>query len=199
MVIPQLHTLLQQRLHLLLAIPQPPSTGRISRHRTIPLRLPDPLLLPRLHLLQQRNRLVRRQRIRDVPEVDAPHDLLRRHIRNNPPHGLVERLRPEIPQGVHQGAQSQVHHALFRADPAELAVGDEVAPRAAPVGGEVGEVLVDDLGGEEGDGGANEFVAAADCEGLDHAWFVSLGLSVSFIQMAGAVPFHALYAQSLCR
>lgn len=80
-----------------------------------------------------------------------------------------------------------------------MAVGDEVAPRAAPVGGEVRKVLVDDLGGEEGDGGTDEFVAAADCEGLDHAWFVSLSVSVSFIQMAGTVPFHALRVQNPCR
>lgn len=59
-----------------------------------------------------------------------------------------------------------MNHAFFWADPTELGVGGEVTPGAAPVGGEGGEVLVENEGGEKVDGGADELVAAADGECL---------------------------------
>jgi hypothetical protein len=59
-----------------------------------------------------------------------------------------------------------VDDTFFGADPAELGVGDEVAPCGAPVGDEGGEGTAGDAGSEGGDGGANDVVAAADGEGL---------------------------------
>lgn len=56
--------------------------------------------------------------------------------------------------------------ALFRTDPAELTVRDEVAPCFAPVGDEVGEVLAFDSGGEEGDCLTYYLVSTTDGEGL---------------------------------
>lgn len=57
-------------------------------------------------------------------------------------------------------------YAFLGADPAELRVVDEVAPRLAPVFDEGFEGAAFDAVGEVGDGGADDFVAAADCEGL---------------------------------
>lgn len=55
---------------------------------------------------------------------------------------------------------------LFGSDPAELRVGDEVSPCGTPVCDEGLEGLALDAVGEEGDGLADNLVAAADCEGL---------------------------------
>lgn len=57
-------------------------------------------------------------------------------------------------------------HALFRADPAELGVVDQVSPGLAPVGDETGEGAAKDAVGDVVDGGADDVVAAADGEGL---------------------------------
>lgn len=61
--------------------------------------------------------------------------------------------------------------ALLRADPAQLRVVDEVAPGLAPVGDERVEGAAFDAVREVGDGGADDFVAAADCEGLGDVRF----------------------------
>jgi hypothetical protein len=59
-----------------------------------------------------------------------------------------------------------VDDALLWADPAELAVVDEVAPGLAPVGDEGGEGAALDAVGDVLDCRADNVVAAADCEGL---------------------------------
>lgn len=87
-----------------------------------------------------------------------------------------------------------MNDTLFRSDPAQLAVGDEVAPGLTPVGGEFVEVFADDEGSEEGDGGADDFVAAADGEGL--------GLLVSGPPEGSrivCVPCRVRCSQSQCR
>jgi hypothetical protein len=75
-----------------------------------------------------------------------------------------------------------VDHALFGADPAELAVVDEVPPCLAPVGDEAGEGPALYALGYVVDGGAYDVVAAADGKGLGfvlagggRAWFEGLG------------------------
>lgn len=65
--------------------------------------------------------------------------------------------------------------ALLGADPAQLAVGDQVAPGLAPVSGELVEVLVNDERSQEGDGRADNFIAAADSEGLK--WWIVLAVT----------------------
>lgn len=58
-------------------------------------------------------------------------------------------------------------NTLLGANPAKLAVRDQVAPGLAPVGGQLIEVFADDERGNEGDSGADDLVATADCEGLN--------------------------------
>ena len=55
--------------------------------------------------------------------------------------------------------------SLLGPDPAQLAVGDEVAPGGAHVDDEGGEAAVQELGGKGGDGEADDVVAPADGEG----------------------------------
>lgn len=56
---------------------------------------------------------------------------------------------------------------LLGANPAQLAVGDQVAPGLAPVSGELVKVLTNDERGKKGDGSADNLIAATDGEGLE--------------------------------
>jgi hypothetical protein len=60
-----------------------------------------------------------------------------------------------------------VDDTLLGADPAQLAVGDQVAPGLAPVSGELVEVLANDERGKKGNGSADNLIAATDGESLD--------------------------------
>ena len=59
-----------------------------------------------------------------------------------------------------------MNDAFFGADPAQLRVGDEVAPGFAPVGDEGGERAALDAVGYVVNCFADDVVSAADCEGL---------------------------------
>jgi hypothetical protein len=60
-----------------------------------------------------------------------------------------------------------VDDTLLGADPAQLAVGDQVAPGLAPVSGELVDVLANDEWGKEGDSSADDLITATDSEGLN--------------------------------
>ena len=66
-------------------------------------------------------------------EVDRGDQLVRGHVREELPERLPGTLRGKVPDGVDQGGGRQVDHALLRADPTELAVADELAPKGARV------------------------------------------------------------------
>ncbi len=85
---------------------------------------------------QNFERFARGQRVGDVAEIDAAHDLLRRHIRKELPDGLALGLGPEVPDGVHHGRGGKMDYAFFGADPAKLAVAHYVSPERAHVFGE---------------------------------------------------------------
>ena len=110
--------LLKQPLHLLLSVTQPARTSCISRHSSTIQRVLQSLRLAPLLLLQQLDRLFRCNRIRDIAEINALHKLLWSHIRHYSPYRLVEGLGPEIPDGVHDGTESEVNDAFLRSDPA---------------------------------------------------------------------------------
>jgi hypothetical protein len=93
--------------------------------------------------------------------------LLGGHVCDDSPDGFLEGFGPEVPDGVYDGAEGEVDDAFFGADPAELRVVDQVAPCLAPVFDEGFEGAAFDAVGEVGDCGADDFVTAADCEGLD--------------------------------
>lgn len=134
--VPLRQRLLQQRLHLVLPVAQPPGRSSVSRNRLGIERLLQPLLLALLRLGEDVQRLLGRQRVGDVAEVDQVDDLRGGHVGHDAPHGLPQRLGPQVPDGVDHGAEREVDDALLRADPAQLRVVDEVAPGLAPVGDE---------------------------------------------------------------
>lgn len=61
---------------------------------------------------------------------------------------------------------------LLGSDPAQLAVGYQVAPCLAPVGGQLVQVLADYQGSEKADGGADNLVSTANGEGLSRSQLV---------------------------
>lgn len=166
MLISLLNTLIKQLLQLLLTVSQPASTGCIRRHSLASLSLLNTVLLATLDLLEHGQRLLGGNSIRDVAEVNAAYELLGGHVRNNAPDRLAQGLGPQIPEAVDDGTQSQVDDTLLGADPAQLAVGDQVAPGLTPVGGELVEVFANDERGKKGNGSADNFIAATDSEGL---------------------------------
>jgi hypothetical protein len=159
--------LLQQPLHLVLAVAQPAGASRVRGNRLGVEGFLQALLLALLRFGENIERLLRRQRVRDVSEINQVYDLRRCHVSDDAPDGFPECFGPQVPDRVHDGAQREVDDTLLWADPAQLRVVDEVAPCLAPVGDERVECAAFDAVGEVRDGGADDFIAAADCEGLD--------------------------------
>lgn len=164
--VPLAQRLLQQRLHLILTIPQPAGRGRVRRDGLRVERLLQTLLFALLRAGQDLERLFRGERVGDVAEVDQVDDLRRCHVCDDAPDGLAEGFGPQVPDGVYDRAEREVDDAFLGADPAELRVVDEMAPCLAPVRDERFECAALDAVGEVRDGGADDLVAAADCEGL---------------------------------
>lgn len=94
MLVPLIHSLFQQSLDLRSVISKPTRTRSVCRYTSIILRLLNPLLLPYLRLLQHLQRLLRRQRISNIPEIDTPYNLFGRHISHNSPHRFSQNFPP---------------------------------------------------------------------------------------------------------
>src|SRR5205807_9320155 len=62
-------------------------------------------------------RLVWRQRVGDVAELHAAHDLLGPHIDEQLPNRLARDLAPKVPHTIDNRRGGEVDHAFFRADP----------------------------------------------------------------------------------
>ena len=69
-----------------------------------------------------------RERVGDVAEVDATHELLGAHVHEQLPQRLALRLGPQVPDRVDQRRGGHVDHALLGAEPAQLRVAGELAP-----------------------------------------------------------------------
>lgn len=124
----------QKLLHLLFSISQPSRTCCVSRHSSALKRLFNALGLAGLLLAQHLNGLLRGDGVGDVAEINASDVFLWRHVGDDAPDGLVERLCPQIPDRVDDGAERKVDDALFGANPPQLAVVDEITPCLSPVG-----------------------------------------------------------------
>ena len=108
--------------------------------------------------------LRRSERVGDVSEIDASHDLLRTHVDEQLPQRLALDLRPEIPHGVDDRRGREVEHALLWADPAKLRIANDSPPERAHVGGDLLEGQADDERGQRLRGGHAQLVAASDRE-----------------------------------
>src|SRR5581483_5178772 len=89
--------------------------------------------LRRLVPAEDLERLVTRERVLDVAEVDAGHQLLRRQVDEELPQRLALELRVQIPHRIDDGRGGEVDDALLRPEPAKLGVGDEPAPQSSAV------------------------------------------------------------------
>ncbi len=117
--------------------------------------LGDAVTARRRQLGEHRDGLVARDRVREVPEVGRVHELLRRHVDEQPPQRLAGDPRREIPHRVHHRREGEVHDALLRPEPAQLRVALEL-----PVNGpEVRHRVLDGLADERDSALAGRFDA----------------------------------------
>src|SRR4051812_30830561 len=77
------------------------------------------------------------QRIGDVAEVDAAHNLLGRHIDKQLPNRLAHDLCPQVPDAVDDGRGGEMNGPLLEPNPAELAFAGKTAPELAHVASDV--------------------------------------------------------------
>jgi hypothetical protein len=103
------------------AVTHPPDRRRV---RGIPARQKIALAI-RLRwyeAFEDIDRLVRTERVGDVAEVDARHELLRRHVGQQLPERPALGLRVEIPHGVDDRGKRQVDDPLLRSKPSKLRI-----------------------------------------------------------------------------
>ena len=158
------HRLAAQAAQLVVVIAQPAGRGRVAGI-ALALQHADALGLARRLAMQQLQRLGFGQGIRHVAEVQRADELLGREIGHQAPQRLALGLGPQVPHGIDHGAGGQVHRPLVRADPAQLAVGGDVAPKASHVLADPVKLHALHQVPHGRDGGAADLVAAPDSEG----------------------------------
>ncbi len=113
---------------------------------------------------QDGERLLGGEGVGEVPEVDEGDELLGRHLGQELPDGSARVLGRQVPGGVDDRAGRHVHHALLRAQPAQLRIVGEVPVQRAEVGRGPGHRTPDQIGPQCLDGGRHPLVAAPDGE-----------------------------------
>ena len=158
------HRFLAQASQLVVRVAEPAGRGRVAGI-ALALEQGQALGLALGGAGQQHERLVRRDAVGEVAEVDAAHQLLGAHVGDQAPQRLALGLGPQVPDRVDDGAGGQVDRALVGSDPAQLAVRGHVPPEAPHVGGDPIQVQADDEMPHRLDGAAAQVVAAPDGEG----------------------------------
>ena len=148
---------------LVVGVAQPAGRGDVGGV-AVGEQMRPPLGPPGLGLLQQRQRLGRRDGIGDVAEVDGRDDLGRGEVGEERPQWLALAPGQQVPLRVDDGSGRQVHDTLLGAEPAVLTVGGEAGGDAAQVAAQFVERATDDEFGERVDRGAAQVVAPADGE-----------------------------------
>ena len=116
--------------HLLVVVARPTRTGciggePIAQHLCLVLRSPRGLAA------QQVQRIVRREDVGDITEIDAGDKLFGRHIAEQLPQRLALDFGPQIPDRVDHCRGRHVNDALLRPDPAQLAITCHMPPEGA--------------------------------------------------------------------
>ena len=93
--------------------------------------------------VSMRDRLVTGDRVGEVAQVGGIDELLRRHVDEQPPERLAGDASGEVPDGVHDRGEREVHDALLRPEPAQLRVALQLAVDGAEVADELVDVAAD--------------------------------------------------------
>jgi hypothetical protein len=149
---------------LLVTIAEPAGRGSVAGI-ALPLQDRLPFDLADLGPAEELQRLLGRDRIGEIPEVDDADEFLRAHVRNQLPDRFAGFLGPEVPDGIDDRTRGEVDGALVRPDPAQLAVSREIAPEPAGVVLDKVEVKSDHEVAHGLNGGTADVVAAPDGEG----------------------------------
>ncbi|MNX80155.1 hypothetical protein D3C86_1118060 [compost metagenome] len=125
----------------------------------------DTFPLAAFGFFEDRERIVTGQHVRQIAIIDDICDFFRAHVGDKLPHRLARLLCQQIPYRIHNGAGGEMHRALVRADPAQLAVARQMPPIFAGVLGNGGKIGADHQMTHRFDGHAADVIAAADGEG----------------------------------
>ena len=97
-------------------------------------------------------------------KVDRGDEFFGGHVGEQTPEWLAGCACFEIPHGIDDRGNRERHHALFRAEPAELRVLRERAPKRAAIGANLGKRLSDHKRHHRANRLADDLVPAADRE-----------------------------------
>ena len=109
-------------------------------------------------------RFIARERIGDVPEIDARHELLWRHVGEQLPDRFFLRFCVEIPHRIHDRGEREVNHALLGSEPSQLRLACQAVPELAEIGRDVAQGPPDHQMPERFDRGGTDLIAAPDRE-----------------------------------
>ncbi|MNI05733.1 hypothetical protein D3C73_586940 [compost metagenome] len=167
-----------QSAHFFFAVAEPAGRGGVAgiafaQHVRLTLGLARHLSA------QQGDGFFRGEHVGDVAEVQATHQLFRRHVGQQFPHGFAFVLGPQVPDGVDDRRGGEVNHAFFRAQPAQLTVADgDVVPESAHVGDDLFQRQTDHHRRQGLHRRHTDFIATADGEGQAVAFKVCRGVGV---------------------
>ena len=141
-----------------------PSATRCVRGETFALDARDPLGARRVIRLQHRKARGFIHSIANAVKVDRGDEFFGGHVGEQAPEWLTCCACFEIPHGIDDRGNRERHHALFRAEPEELRVLRERAPKRASIGANLGERLSNHKRHHRTNRLADDLVAAADRE-----------------------------------
>ncbi len=185
-----------QAAELVIAVAEPPRGGGVGRHALRHQRR-QAFRLACLFRAEQRDGLIRRQRIGDVAEVDAPDEFLRRHIHQQAPQRFALLFRPQIPHRIDHRRGGEVDDAFFWADPAQLRIAGDMPPERTHVTGERFERAADDQRFQRFDRGDTQFIATPDGEGQAMAGERAVGVQDDVGRRVIGIGIHRVRAVAI--
>ena len=109
-------------------------------------------------------RFIARERIGDVPEIDARHELLWCHVGEQLPDRFFLRFCVQIPHRIHDRGKREVNDALLGSEPSQLRLTRQAVPELSEIGRDVAQRPPDDQMPERFDRRGTDFISASDRE-----------------------------------
>jgi len=128
--------LLAEEACVFLSVSEPSSTGGVSRV-TILLKVLDTLFPSRTDLLENGKAFFRGDTVGHVREINILNEFLGFEAADEFPEGLLGLTGPHVPEGVHDGVDSQADDSFLGSEPAQLTVLSKSAHKFDRVGLEI--------------------------------------------------------------
>lgn len=168
--------LLAEETGVFLSVSEPSSTGGISRV-TILLKILHALLPSRTDLLENSKAFLRSDAVGHVSEVNILNELLGFEAADEFPEGLLGLTGPHVPEGVHDGVDSQADDSFLGSEPAQLTVLSKSAHKFDRVGLEIfDKILTNDKELKGLDHSSDDLVTSSASEGESVTNKVAVGV-----------------------